>query len=421
MQNIKKFTNAFLLIGLIYPILCHSEIHIKHESPEVIGSNLLLKSKILDKEIPIKISLPTSFNLSSDKHTYPVIFIEGMHGFEFFHAVSGTIKHLADVERMPETIVIGIDGDSPSPDIYHHDMFGKQEQEKWPSWGNPDKYHAFFRQELLPFLKSRYRANDKRSVIGVSTSSFFPLYNLVGKDNLFDSYVFLASADIIGMGYSANSNFIDALVARMTDKSKIKPSVFFAVASNDVNKDNRYQANFDELTQRLKVVDGLSFSAKIYENEGHYDAIIKTILDFIESKYPKQSWSANYRDIVAKPGNALDNLDKYYRQLSELYGFVILPRATRWNNVNRLGYISQYLIKLNRVKEAIEISQRYTEYQPKSWRAFESLAIAYKAYDDVDNAIVNVEAALKLAKTESSINRLKKYLSKLRESEKTIY
>jgi predicted alpha/beta superfamily hydrolase len=410
----KGIRNFIVFTCLLVPMVSMAEVGISKQTSVTIGTELVLKSSSLSKEIPIKVSLPSNFSLSSVLHTYPVIFVEGGHGSEFFHAVSGIVKHLADVERMPETIVASINGDNPSPDIYHHGMWGAQENEKWPSWGDPSKYHEFYKNELFPFLKTRYRANDKRTVIGISGSSFFPFNNLTQEDNLFDTYVFLATADIIGMGYSPDKTLIDALVTRLTDDSESKPLVFFAVASNDINKDKRYQANVEELINRLSNNKNSPLTVKVYDNEGHYDALLKTMLDVIELKYPKQVWSARYRDIVAKPGNALQNLDSYFQLLSERYGFTIFPRATRWNNVNRLGFISQHLINLNRTEEAIEIAKRYTQYQPKSWKAYESLAKALEANENIAEAILSAASALKLADNDINKSQLQQYLVKLK-------
>lgn len=400
-------------IFMIVPLISVAEISISKQASVIIGTEMVLKSAILKKEIPIKISLPTNFSLSSTLHSYPVIFVEGKHGIEFFQAVSGIVKHLADVERMPETIVVSINGESPSPDIYHHNMWGKRSPDKWASWGEPNKYHAFFKEELLPFLKKRYRANDSRAVIGVSGSSFFPFYNLTQQDNLFDTYVFLKVSDILGMGYSADSTLIGAMETRLIDPSKPKPLLFFASTREGLSFNKRYQDNFNELTQRLSSIKNLSFSSKIYDNEGSYDALLKTILDVIELKYPKHVWTADYQDIVNKPGNALENLDKYFQQLSEHYGFAIFPRSARFNNINELSSLSRYLINSKRTEEALQVAKRHTEYQPKSWQAYESLAKALEANGRVDRAILTVKSALKLTDTDINRNQLQQYLAKL--------
>ncbi|AUJ70485.1 alpha/beta hydrolase-fold protein [Pseudoalteromonas sp. NC201] len=412
----KGLKTLVLYAFLFFPACGSTAVTVTQQDPVVIGNTLVLKSEILNNEIPLNIALPSNFDLSSKLHTYPVIFLVGKHGSEFFHAVSGIVKHLADVERMPETIVVSINGGSPSPDIYHNDMFGGQSNKKWPSWGEPKKYHDFYQNELFPFLKAHYRANEKRTVIAISTSSFFPLNNLIHEKQLFDTYVFLAAADIIGMGYTPNKTMVDSLVERVSEDPKNGPLIYFAVAGDDLKKEKKYQSNVNKLKSRLKSIKDLPFILKIYDNEGHYDALLKTMLDVIEIKYPKPLWSAKYRDIVTKPGNALKNIDNYYDQLSERYGFTILPRSTRWNSVNRLGFISTYLIRQGRVIEAIEVAERYTEYQPKSWQAYESLAKAFEANEDNLQALKNTKVAVRLVDNEVNKSLLLEYINQLTEA-----
>lgn len=408
-----------LLFGLAGISLgVQAELKVEHQAPISIGSKVTLTSEVLSTNIALDVMLPTNFEVSSSAHTYPVMFILGQHGPQFFHAVSGVVKHLADVERMPETIVVALDGGSPSPDIYHNNMWRAQATEKWDSWADPELYRDFFRKELFPFLQQHYRANDKSAVIGISGSSFFPLYDLLQPTNLFDDYIFLAAADVIGMGYNKDRTFVDELATRFGKDLKNTPSVFFSVASNDVDKDQRYQRNFDQLVSRMKGHKAIQFKTKIQPNEGHYDALLKTVMDFIEFKYPKSLWSARYIDIIAQPGNALANLDQYYQSLTEMYGIELLPRANRWNSVNRLGFVSRTLIRDKRFDEAVEVSKRYVEYQPRSWLAYESLGKALEAKGDIGAAIKAITTAIALDDDKSNHLALNKYLTLLEEKNK---
>ncbi|ODB44957.1 serine hydrolase [Pseudoalteromonas sp. BMB] len=114
---------------------------------------------------------------------------------------------------------------------------------------------------------------------------------------------------------------------------------------------------------------------------------------------------------MTKPGNALQNIDNYYDELSEGYGFAILPRSTRWNSVNRLGFISTYLIRLGRVLEAIEVAEGYTEYQPKSWQAYESLVKAFEANEDNLQTLQNVKIAVRLVDNKVNKSLLLAYIN----------
>ncbi|MCG9767791.1 hypothetical protein L1D59_04130 [Pseudoalteromonas piscicida] len=116
---------------------------------------------------------------------------------------------------------------------------------------------------------------------------------------------------------------------------------------------------------------------------------------------------------MTKSGNVLQNINNNYDQLSDHFNFTILPRSTRWNSVNRLGFISTYLIRQGRVIEAIEVAERYTQYQPKSWQAYESLAKAFEANEDNLQALQNAKIAVRLVDNEVNKSFLLAYINQL--------
>ncbi len=116
---------------------------------------------------------------------------------------------------------------------------------------------------------------------------------------------------------------------------------------------------------------------------------------------------------MTKSGNVLQNINNNYDQLRDRYNFTILLRSTRWNSVNRLGFSSTNLIRLGRVLEAIEVAKRYTQYQPKSWQAYESLAKAFEANEDNLQALQNVKIAVRLVDNKVNKSLLLAYINQL--------
>ena len=110
---------------------------------------------------------------------------------------------------------------------------------------------------------------------------------------------------------------------------------------------------------------------------------------------------AKYRDIIEKPGRAMKNLDDYFQELSTEYSFKILPKAERWNSVNRLNWIGPNLLKQGNTAEAIEVIERWVAYSPKSTLALNELAKAYEANNEFDKAISALE---KIYKTSSNLD-----------------
>ncbi|MEQ2355439.1 hypothetical protein [Pseudoalteromonas piscicida] len=68
------------------------------------------------------------------------------------------------------------------------------------------------------------------------------------------------------------------------------------------------------------------------------------------------------------------------------------------------------MIRLGRVLEAIEVAKRYTQYQPKSWQAYESLA---KAFEDDLQALQNAKIAVRLVDNEVNKSFLLAYINQL--------
>lgn len=371
-----------------------------------------LYSDALNENREINIYLPESVHEASDDHTYPVlVLLED----EFFHMVSGVVKHLSSVERMPETIVVSILDMSYIPKVYTNgSTFWRTDV---LSDENPDPFTKHLEAELFPFLKAKYRANDFRIIMGLSPTSLYTLHTFVKEPELFDAHIAIAAGDMLGMGYNPGERFIDLIADEVKNYSGRKRYLYVTSADSDGGGESPEIAkNLVELDRILSPLKSEEFQyiSRIFPDEGHYDVALPALIEALNLIFPKQEWSANYRNLVGEPGKAIDNIDKYYGKLSEKYGFKILPRAQRWNSVNRLSWIGPYLIRQNRVAEGIEIMERWVELRPKSPVALNELAKVYENSAQVEKAIKTLTRAYELSRrlqlpdSEQYLERLKK-------------
>lgn len=369
-------------------------------------------SDALNENREINIYLPESVHEASDDHTYPVlVLLED----EFFHMVSGVVKHLSSVERMPETIVVSILDMSYIPKVYTNgSTFWRTDV---LSDENPDPFTKHLEAELFPFLKTKYRANDFRIIMGLSPTSLYTLHTFVKEPELFDAHIAIAAGDMLGMGYNPGERFIDLIADEVKNYSGRKRYLYVTSADSDGGGESPEIAkNLVELDRILSPLKSEEFQyiSRIFPDEGHYDVALPALIEALNLIFPKQEWSANYRNLVGEPGKAIDNIDKYYGKLSEKYGFKILPRAQRWNSVNRLSWIGPYLIRQNRVAEGIEIMERWVELRPKSPVALNELAKVYENSAQVEKAIKTLTRAYELSRrlqlpdSEQYLERLKK-------------
>ena len=369
-------------------------------APIILGERLTLRSRMLDAEVTMKIWLPESFAQASPDHTYPVVFVSGMHGEMFFDVLAGMVKHLASRERMPESIVVSLDSLGPTPTVHTNGMWPRRET--LGGADAPEQALAHLEYEVFPFLARTYRANDHRTIIGVSGSSLFPIYTFTHAPGLFDAHVLIAVADMVGMGYEAGTTFADTFASVLTAHPELRPRLYVGVAGDDVEKRSDHRQSLDAFARRLGGIAHLDLRLEVISGTDHYAVLIPAVRSALDLLYPKAQWSARYRDLVAQDGDALDNLDRYYAALSASVGFTVLPRANRWNNVNSLRFITRHLIGLGRTAEAVRVAQRRVAYRPRTPAARSGLADALEADGQLTAAVAAQEAAVRLAAADDS-------------------
>jgi len=378
--------------------------------PITYAQQITFHSKLLGKSQVMNVYLPEGFEQASSYHTYPVIFISDYHGTRFFHPLTGIVKHLSDVNRMPNSIVVSLN-DTHAPEIYVNGMWGGLETngvwagiEKFDKYGQPDLYIRHLEEEVFPFLKKNFRANNHRTIIGVSGSAVFPLNTFVKYPQIFNNYLFMASSDMIGMGLKKGHTFIEAMAESLNKGPGKREFLYFADADSDfIYRHAPPQQGLDKLNNLKKLKDELSvfknedftFTIETIANESHYGAFLKTMRSAFEQMYPEKLWATEMRDLIKQPGDAMVNIDNFYHTLSERYGFKIIPKA------NSLSIASR-LLREGRPNEAISVAQRWSLYLPKSIPALFTWAQSLEQSTQYKQALKKYQQLMLLAKEQKS-------------------
>lgn len=396
---------AILLMGVVCTSLQarHPDDHTSVAAPPVPLSHATqhtIHSRLHGSGRRFNLSLPASFHEASAEHTYPVLLLLEN---EFFEVVAGVVRHLSSVERMPETLVVSLVDEHVTPTVYTN------ASNFWPmeslQGNDPAAFTEHLGKELFPHLKERFRANDFHMVMGTSYSSVFVLHTFVKEPELFDAHIAIAAGDMLGMGYKPGEKFIDLIAEQIEDSPDRRRYLHVSSADDDcAGNAPEICVNLQALNGRLGSIrsPGLEYFAGIYPDEGHYDVTLPAFIDALELIFPKDKWFPKYREIIGQPGPAMANLDTHYRRLSSEYGFDILPRADRWNSVNRLSWIGPWLLRSGNVAEAIEVIERWVQYRPRSLAALEQLAKAYEVSGDKETALATLRKADELARSMES-------------------
>ncbi len=396
-----KLNHIILKAILFYCVNAVQAHQIQNTVPSkslVFGQQEVFHSEILEEDRTINVFLPESFHESSEKHTYPVLLLLED---EFFLMTSGVVKHLSSVERMPETIVVSLVDGPTIPKLYTNGSdFWPKDWKQLPFGKNPDPFTAHLKQELFPYLKKNFRANDFNMIMGLSGTAVYALHAFAKEPNLFDAHIAIAAGDILGMGYEEGESLIDYVINDFENGTNKTSYLYVTSADSDGNGNSpMIKANLEELEKRLSPYrsEDFHFISRIFPNEGHYDVALPALEEALGLIFPKEKWFAKYRGIINEPGSAMKNIDDHFQKLSEEYGFEILPKTERWNSTNSLSRIGAILLREGSTLEAIEVMKRWVSYRPNSIDALNELAAAYKANRDFEKAASVMEKVEKLS------------------------
>ncbi|TDF35189.1 tetratricopeptide repeat protein [Alteromonadaceae bacterium M269] len=351
----------------------------KGEPAVTLGEISSIKSKVLNKDIPLSIHLPENYD--SSKKTYPVLYMLGSHYRARFAMLASTLDYMGEAQ-IPQMILIGVDlpeGNSillPTRDNQDTKI--------------PDNYINFFETELMPHVDNKYRTAPFSVLYGASNSGFFSVYAMLNKPHLFNSY--LAS--------SPSLMHIPAVL-----QQKIKADPFKTIAENRflhiIYSDDDSDATIESVSEFSRVLANNkpeSFNYKVDElaNQGHVPAMDFT--QFLLALYPDFN-----------PYEKLDSLDKvtqHFSKLSKRYGYEIQPPISI---IFRLGVDS--IISKNLVV-AEKIFQYSLQVYPEGKESYLGMGVVHRDEGHIENAKAMFEKALEIDPDYSLAKRLLQRLDK---------
>ncbi len=259
-----------------------------------------LHSKIVGQDFELYISLP--YGYSNSDITYPVLFnLDANLGF----GITDNVVHILSTlnREIPEMVVVGIAYNIKGIEDWAawrcRDFRPTANPEKDKVWqdrlsnasgredivvesGSADKFLAFIREELIPFIESEYRVSSSdRAVTGVSASGLFTLYALFQHPDTFQKY-FTGSPSINWdepYMYNLESDF----AASNTD---LPVRLFMCVGGLESES---YINNMNKMADLLRSREYPNFEMEtvIFENETHgsiYQAAISRALKMLYNR-----------------------------------------------------------------------------------------------------------------------------------------
>lgn len=156
---------------------------------EILGTQLLhVTSAIVGQEYDLYVNLPRGYQDTTK--TFPVIFlVDAQWDFPLTQAIFGEQYYDGFV---PAAIMVGITwgGVNPNYDSLRTRDLSPTNVKQVPQSGGAPKFLKFIKNELIPYIESKYRATKNgRTLMGSSFGGLFTLYALFHETGLFDRYV----------------------------------------------------------------------------------------------------------------------------------------------------------------------------------------------------------------------------------------
>jgi uncharacterized protein len=391
-----RLVSNSLLVCLIAIASCAQDLAAPTPERLVVHSNVLKEDRV------IWVRMPAAARRS--KAACPVLYLTdaGSH----INEIGSTIDFLAENDRIPPLIVVGITNTDRNRDLTptHADI--KSPDGKvvmtMPTSGGADHFLDFIQNELVPEIDKRYSTQPFRIFAGHSLGGLLAIYALMTRDDLFHAYIAVSPSlqwDDGRILHQAQKFF--------TSRKELKKTLFFSLA-NEGNAPSQIGDDFQQLQKMLSGNLPKDFVVQVahYPDEDHGSTVLLAHYAGLRAVFP--NWQLPRDEATGLPTGGLPGIEQHYRELSERYGFTVSSE----NAINQLGYA---LLVRSQTSEAITVFKRNVELYPHSANTYDSLADGFEAAGQSDQAIQTLEKAVAIG-TEANdplLSDFKKHLERL--------
>ena len=229
-------------------------------------------SKYVNDSIKIDISLPAGYNNDPGKY-YHVLYMTDGYWRRTEH---DTIHKMSDDKEIPDVVVVGIG----YPDDYDFDKIRIRDLII-----NADKLFACIKNEVMPYVESKYRVNTKnRTLWGSSYGGYFLIYALTEhfkQGELFKNYICASPA--LNPPYK-HVDLIKNEKEMRDDHKELPVNLFLAVGGNE---EKRFLDSYDGIVRTFEnhKYKGFYFEHEIIPGKNHHTvwepALLKGLKEFL--------------------------------------------------------------------------------------------------------------------------------------------
>ncbi len=326
----------------------------------IIGKYKVIHSHVLYEDRTLFIHLPREYNDTNLR--YPVMYLLYVDLDNYFLDAVSISSRLSEIGAAPQFIIVGVANTNRYRDLLP--LKSKASGEG----GGADNFLMFMEDELIPFIDKQYRTNDCRILAAPQASAVFSLCTLTSKPKLFNAII----SDNPFMNID-NSEFLFERAEEFFQTTKIlKSSLYIKFEKNERLQNSEYPQKFVKLLETNKP-DGFHFHAEFSEPSGYFISPL-AFKEGLLTAFDSYKLPGNFQT------NTINDIIKYYENLSQEYGFHVDPPSIT------LTFAGVKLNREGKIKEAIQVFEYLLSFYPKSLNAHWQLGETYRGLGNPEKA-----------------------------------
>jgi predicted alpha/beta superfamily hydrolase len=303
-----------------------------------------IQSKIFNSTRRIKIVVPADYNSNPDQ-TYIVAFLFDAQSNDFFNYYKTTISYLTNMGYVKPLILVGIASENRQ---YEFTPVPETEAgvKDFRKSGGATLLAQHLENEVLPYLKTKYRCSNYTIGIGHSLGATFVSYCMLNYPQLFNA----------GIAVSPNFVFDQQQLVHKFDSipnvGVLNHKFFYLAHGQGDYLEDKFKDATDKVGNMLtaKNIPGLTLLFKTLDNNSHGTTPMEGVFKAFMALYgqftiPDKLIDSFYKDTRT---SFIVNVKQYYSRVSARLG-IQLPLV---HDINNMGYNCFYS---NKKQEAVDV------------------------------------------------------------------
>ena len=367
----------------------------------VLGKKEFLFSKVLNEKREVWVHVPGNVKKNATTQRYPVVYV--LDGDQHFLSLSGLVHQLSATNGntiCPEMIVVAVMNPDRARDltITHKTDGPYNNPQYFKHSGGGEKYTAFLKKELIPYIDSLYPTAPYRTLVGHSLGGMIVVNALLNHTDAFNAYVALDPS------LWWDDNLLVRQAKTAMQEKKFNGKTFFMAIANTMNSDRDTSEWRKDTTQwSLHLRDALEFASlaesnpsnglrashAYYKKESHQSVPLLGTYDALHFIFDFHSFTALNR--LYEPGFAADSaLRTHYEYLSKKMGYTVLPQEAFIDGLGRS------FLEMRMLDKAEAIFKLNVHNYPNSAVVYAAMGDLYAAKADMKMATSYYQKSLSL-------------------------